>query len=131
MNQRNIFTVFSILLIIWSAFFFFVSEAVITGAHGNVSEEALRVGSTIAELSSAFIFIIGLLLFATRNVPHVLSYFTIGATVLVCVTFKHFLIDHVNVPIAALIFQPLIAIITGFLWYKDKFPSNKTKVSLA
>lgn len=131
MNQRNLFTAFSIILLLWAVSFYLQAENVIKGSYGEVSAEAIAVGTINIQLASVFLFIISLFLFATRNVPQVLGYFTVGATVLVLMTCKHMFIDGIGVPVIALISQSIIAILTAYLWYKDKFSAKTNNFGTA
>ena len=78
-----------------------------------------------AQLASTFLIIIALMVWATRNVPQVLGYFTIGTTILVMVTLKHIFIDGVAVPIGAPIFQGIVALLSGYLWYKNRIANSQ------
>jgi uncharacterized membrane protein YfcA len=64
--------------------------------------------------------LLGLIAYANRNTPNVAWAFTIGVGVLLSVTLKHLFIDHVNVPVPALIIQVLIFLVCGYLWSQEK-----------
>ena len=120
MNQKNIFTGIAIFLLFWALSFYFIGEKVVGDSFPGLSEEGMFADVINAQLASTFLLIIALMVWATRNIPQVIGYFTIGTVVLVMVTMKHIFVDDVAVPLLAPIFQGLIGVICGYLWYKNK-----------
>lgn len=125
MNQKNIFTVIAIFLLFWALSFYFIGEKVVGDSFPGLSEEGMYAAIINAQLASTFLIIIALMVWATRNVPQVLGYFTIGTTILVMVTLKHIFIDGVAVPIGAPIFQGIVALLSGYLWYKNRIANSQ------
>jgi hypothetical protein len=125
MNQKNIFTVIAIFLLFWALSFYFIGEKVVGDSFPGLSEEGMYAAIINAQLASTFLIIIALMVWATRNVPQVLGYFTIGTTILVMVTLKHIFIDGVSVPIVAPIFQGIVALLSGYLWYKNRITNSQ------
>ena len=125
MNQKNIFTVIAIFLLFWALSFYFIGEKVVGDSFPGLSEEGMYAAIINAQLASTFLIIIALMVWATRNVPQVLGYFTIGTTILVMVTLKHIFVDDVAVPIVAPIFQGIVALLSGYLWYKNRIANSQ------
>jgi hypothetical protein len=120
MNQKNIFTGISVFLLIWALSFYFIGEKVVGDSFPGLGKEGMFAAMINAQLASTFLLIIALMVWATRKTPQVLGYFTIGTSVLVMVTFKHIFLDGVAVPILAPIFQSIVALLSGYLWYKHE-----------
>lgn len=120
MNQKNIFTGISVFLVFWALSFYFIGEKVVGDSFPGLDKEGMFAAIINAQLASTFLLIIALMVWATRKTPHVLGYFTIGTFVLVMITLKHIFLDGVAVPILAPIFQTIVVLLSGYLWYKHE-----------
>lgn len=123
MNQKNIFTVMAALLAIQGIGFYFMGSQIATDAFGDIGAPGNLAAKHLLEVMAALSFNFGLLAYATRSNPAVLWAFTLGFVILVIVTLKHMLADHINVPILAVGFQILSLLACGYLWMQN----NKAK----
>ena len=120
MNQKNIFSVISVVLILQGIGFLVMGNKVVSSAFPNVDEAGHHALVLIMEVVSALSILLGLITYTVRNTPDVLWAYTIGTLILVVFTFKHLFADHVNVPIVAVIIQVLIVLTCAYLWLGGK-----------
>jgi hypothetical protein len=120
MNQKNIFTVIAAVLILQGIVFFLLGDKMVSDTFPTVEGEGHRALTLVLEVPSALSILIGLIAYASRNTSSVVWAFALGSTILLCVTLKHLFMDHVNVPIAAVVIQALIVISCGYLWSQSK-----------
>lgn len=103
--------------------FFLMGSTIVTDAFGDVGESGNMAGKRLLEVMAVLSFNFGLLAYATRSNPQVLWAYTLGFAILLVVTLKHVLADHINVPIWAVAFQILSLLAVGYLWMRH----NKVK----
>jgi hypothetical protein len=125
MNQKNVFTVMAIFLAVQGIAFFLMGSTIVTDAFGDVGESGNMAAKRLLEVMAALSFNFGLLAYATRSNPQILWAFALGFAILLVVTLKHVLADHINVPIWAVGFQVLSLLAVGYLWMQH----NKVKPS--
>jgi len=120
MNQKNIFSAIAVLMILQGVVFYFMGDQMMTQAFPNVVEPGHHELKLLFEVLSAFSIMVGFIAYACRNTPSTVWAFTAGFGVLVCVTAKHMFIDHVNVPIPAIVIQVLIFVVCAYLMSQKK-----------
>lgn len=120
MNQKNVFTGISVVLILQGLVFFFMKTQIMTDAFPGLPTEAYHASGIMIEVVAALSIFIGLVAYGTRATPSVLPVFTLGSLVFLAVTLKHLLADNVNVPIPAVVIQVLIVLLCGYLWLGKK-----------
>ena len=86
MNQKNIFTFISAILILQGLAFFILGDQIMLSAFPSVEGEGQRALNLFMEVPAALSILIGLIAYAVRNTPSVLWAFTIGTAVLLAVT---------------------------------------------
>ena len=120
MNQKNIFSIISVVLILQGIVFYIMGAQMVKDTFPNVDETGQHALRLLLEVPSALSILLGLITYANRTHPSVLWAFTIGTAVLLCVTMKHMLVDHVNVPIPAVVIQGMILLSCAYLWSQNK-----------
>jgi hypothetical protein len=120
MNQKNLFSIIGIVLILQGIAFFFMKDQMVTDTFPGVDATGHDALNKLIEVMSALSIIIGLTAWTGRNSPAIIPGFAIGSLVLVCVTAKHMFIDHVNVPVFAYVIQFLILLACMYLWTQKK-----------
>jgi hypothetical protein len=120
MNQKTIFLVIGAILVLQGIAFLMMGDKVISGAFPNVDDTAKYPGVTLLHVVAMLSIAIGLISFAARNSPQVLWGYALGFSLLTLLTLKHLLMDHINVPIPALVIQIGIALACIYLWIQSK-----------
>ena len=120
MNQKNIFSVISVVLILQGVAFYFMKDQMVTDTFPGLDAAGYLALTKLMEVVCALSILLGLVTYANRNTPGVVWAFTLGTLVLVLVTSKHMFMDKVNVPLAAFIIQLLILLSCAYLWSKQK-----------
>ena len=92
----------------------------ITNTFPDVTEPGHTALLRLLQVPSALSILLGLVTYANRGTANVVWAFTLGTAILLSVTLKHMLIDHVNVPIPAVTIQVLILLACGYLWSQEK-----------
>lgn len=116
MNQKNVFTVIAVVLVLQGVVFFIIGNKMVLSTFPGLTEDCYRALSQVIEVPSALSILVGLIAYASRNTPGVLWAFTLGTAVLVGVTLKHMFIDAVAVPLPAMVIQALILLACAYLW---------------
>lgn len=116
MNQKNIFTGISVLLLLQGIGFFFMKDQLMTSTFPAVEGAGHEALTRLLEVMSALSILIGIVAWTARNSPDTVAGFAIGFLVLILVTLKHVLIDTINVPIFAIVIQVLIFLSCAYLW---------------
>jgi hypothetical protein len=116
MNQKNIFTVLSAVLILQGICFYFLGDQLMTSAFPDVADPGHHALVQLFQVPAALSIVVGLIAYATRTTPNVAWAFAIGFGVLLCITLKHLLVDNIHVPIPAVIIQILIVLACAFAW---------------
>lgn len=124
MNQKNIFTVIGAVLVLQGIVFYFIGDKLMTGAFPNLDANGNFATANLAQVMAAMSITVGLIAYAARNAAQVLWAFTLGFSLFSLVSLKHLIIDHINVPVPALVIQIAIALICGYLWMKNKKPQT-------
>lgn len=125
MNQKNIFSATSILLMIWSVSFYLMGKTIAVDTYPGIDEIGIFAVSINAQLGAMFIMIVALVMWAGKNSPEVLGAFTLGVGLLAVNTLKHYFIDDVYIPVVAIIFQWVIAILFAILWFRQNSMDKK------
>jgi hypothetical protein len=120
MNQKNIFTAISVVLILQGLVFFFMGNQLMASAFPASDEACRHLLALLFEVVAALSIAVGLIAYATRTTPGAVWAFTFGTAVLLIVTLKHLLVDGINVPIPAVIIQVLIVLACGYLMMGKK-----------
>ncbi len=120
MNQKNIFTAIAAILVLQGIGFFLMGDQMITNTFPDVTEPGHTALLRLLQVPSALSILLGLVTYANRGTANVVWAFTLGTAILLSVTLKHMLIDHVNVPIPAVTIQVLILLACGYLWSQEK-----------
>ena len=126
MNQKNIFTAIAVILILQGLAFYFMGGKIIAGAFPNVDATGQLALKQLLEVVAVLSFNFGLMAYATRNAPATVGAWTLGFALLLIVTLKHYLVDHINVPIPAIAIQVLSLLACGYLML-----GSKKKMSVA
>jgi len=120
MNQKNVFSVIAVLLVLQGLFFLIMGDKVVTDTFPGTDETGHHALIILMQVPAALLILIGIIMYANRTTPNIAWAFTLGFAILVGVTYKHLLVDHVKVPMLALVLQTLILIACGFLWSQKK-----------
>jgi hypothetical protein len=128
MNQKNMFTAISVVLILQGLGFFFMGDRIAVDAFPNVDASVQGAVKIMLEVMSALSIALGLIAYASRTHAGAVWAFTVGFAIFLCVTLKHLLVDGVNVPIPAVVIQTLIVLVCGYLWLGQ---SKRTVASAA
>lgn len=122
MNQKNIFTAISVILLLQSIFFYTMGGKVVAEVYPNLSADGITVATTMMRVAAMLNIALGLISFAARNSPQVLWAYTVGFGLFALNTLKDLFIDKINVPIAAVVIQVGIVLVCGYLWYRQSRP---------
>ena len=127
MNQKNIFSAISVVLILQGIAFFAMGDKMISDTFPTVDANGHSALMTILQVVSALSILCGIVAWANRTSANVAWAYTLGSLVLLCVTMKHLLMDHINVPTFAWVIQVLITLSCAYLWLGKK--ENKTAMA--
>ncbi len=119
MNQKNIFTGFAAALILQGIVFYFMGTKIMTDSFPNLDEKGTYAATIMIKVLGTLSFTMGLISYAVRNNPQVLWAYTIGMGVMCLNTLKDLFIEHLNVPIPAILIQVAMVVLSGYLWYKE------------
>jgi hypothetical protein len=120
MNQKNIFTVIGVVLVLQGFAFYVVGDKMGASVFPNLDEASKYATTNLFQVISMLSIAIGLISFASRNSPEVVWGFTIGFGLFGLNSLKHMFVNHINVPIPAIVIQLGIALVCGYLWMQDK-----------
>ena len=120
MNQKNIFSAISVVLILQGVFFYAMGKKVVSDAFPNVDETGHNALVILMQVVSALSILCGIIAWANRTSINVVWAYTLGSLVLLLVTLKHEFMDHINVPVFAIIIQVLITLSCAYLWSQEK-----------
>ena len=115
MNQKNIFTAIGAILAIQGIAFYFMADNVVSSAFPNLDEAGKHAPIILMQVMAVMSFALGLVAYASRNTPGDLWAFFIGFALFSIVSLKHLFIDHINVPIPAIVIQLCIVLACGYL----------------
>jgi len=116
MNQKNIFTVIGAILLLQGIAFYLMGDKMGSSTFPNLDQAGNFATTNLFQVISMLSIVVGLISFATRNSHQVLWAYTIGFGLFGLNSLKHLFIDHINVPIPAIVIQLVIALICGYLW---------------
>ena len=125
MNQKNIFSVIGAVLVLQGIFFYIMADYVVSDAFRGIDEAAKYAPTILMQVMGVMSVMLGVIAFASRNAAGVLGAFLIGFTLFLAVSLKHLLIDHINVPIPAIVVQAGIVLACGYL----RMQGNKAKTA--
>jgi len=123
MNQRTIFSVIGVVLVLQGIFFYFMADYVVTDAFAGIDEAAKSAPMVLMQVMGVMSITLGVIAFATRNTAEVLIGFLIGFVLFLMVSLKHLFVDHINVPIPAIVVQAGVVFACIYLrmqWGKAK-----------
>lgn len=120
MNQKNIFTVIGVILILQGIAFFTMCTKVAASSFPSLDEAGVQAVAVVITVIGMLSILVGLISFAARNTPAVLWAYALGFGLLCLNTLKHYFIDHINVPMPAMIIQILVFLACGYLWMKSR-----------
>ncbi len=120
MNQKNIFTFIGAILVLQGIIFYLIADKMALFAFPTLIDVGQDAAADLVQVISMMFITIGLISFAARNTPHVLWAYTLGFSLIGLNSLKHLFIDHVNVPIPAIVIQLGIALVCGYLWMQSR-----------
>lgn len=120
MNQKNIFSLISLILLAQGVFFFLMGAKVAGEAFPGLDENGINAGAKLMQVISVTSIIVGLISYACREFPQVVWAYVLGFGLFLGLSLKHLLVDHINVPIPAIIIQALIFLSCGYLWMQQR-----------
>lgn len=122
MNQKNVFTVIGAILLLQGILFYLMGDKMAITTFPNLDDVGKEAAKNLLQVISMMSIAIGLISFGARNTPQVLWAYTIGFGLFGLNSLKHMFINHINVPIPAIIIQLGIALVCGYLWMQNKKP---------
>ena len=120
MNQKNIFPVIGVILLLQSILFYFMGDKMAADTFPNLDAVGKDAAKNLLQVVSMMSIIVGLIAFATKNSPQVLGAFTIGFALFSINSLKHMFVNHINVPIVALVIQIGITLVCAYLWMQGR-----------
>src|SRR4030095_1996032 len=126
MNQKNIFTVIGVVLILQGVAFLTMCTKVAANAFPTLDEAGNNAVAVVISVIGMLFILVGLISIAAKNTPTVLWAYTLGFGWLCLLTLKHYFIDHINVPLPAMIIQILTFLACGYLWMKSRNTANRS-----
>jgi hypothetical protein len=123
MNQKTIFAVIAVVLLIQGVAFYWMGDKMAVDTFPNIDETGKVAAVKLLQVISMLSIAVGLITYAARNSPQVLGAYALGFGLFSLNSLKHYFVDHINVPIAALVIQIAIALVCAYLWMqKSKAP---------
>ena len=120
MNQKNLFTIIGAVLILQGIAFYVMNEKVVTDSFPTLEPTGVYAAGILLTVMAMLSILVGLVAFAARETPSVLWGFTLGFTLLTINTLKHKFVDHINVPVFAMVIQVLITLACIYLWMQSR-----------
>ena len=120
MNQKNIFSVISVILILQGLAFFFMKNDIAADTFPALDDNAHQALAKLVAVISGLSILVGLITYAVRTAPNVVWAYTLGFAVLAAITYKHKFIDGINVPIVAIVIQVIVLLACVYLWRGEK-----------
>ncbi len=120
MNQKNIFTGIAVVLALQGILFYFMGERMVADSFPNMDPNCVFPAFTIMKVLACVSFALGLITYAARTSPQVLWAYTIGIGVMSLNTLNDVFDDRLNVPMAAVVIQIGIVLLSGYLWYQQR-----------
>jgi hypothetical protein len=125
MNQKSIFTAMGLILVIQGIAFYAWGTDVVTRAFPDLDETGKMAPTVLMQVMGVMSVLIGLIAFAARNTAQVVWAFCLGFVLFSVVSLKHLLVDHIQVPIPAIIIQIAIVLCCAYVWMQG----NKQRAS--
>ena len=116
MNQKNIFTIIGVLLILQGIAFLLMEDKMMTQAWPDITDNGHLALSQLFQLPASLFIMVGLITYACRTSPNVAWAFAVGFGVVLCITLKHLLMDNIHVPIPAVVLQILMILAFCYVW---------------
>lgn len=126
MNQKNIFTAIAVVLVLQGLAFYFMGGTIGAESFPDLNEACRMPVTVLMTVIGVLSILVGLISYAARNSPSVLWAYVLGAGLLLCNTSKHRFIDHLNVPIPAMVIQLAIVLACGWLWMQNRSSSSSS-----
>ena len=122
MNQKNMFIVIGAVMLLQGILFYVMEDKLALSTFPDLVEPGKFAVIHLMQVISMFSILVGLVSFAARNSPQVLWAYTIGFGLFGLNSLKHVFVNHINVPVAAIVIQLGIALICAYLWLGAKKP---------
>jgi uncharacterized membrane protein YiaA len=122
MNQKNVFTVIGAILVLQGIFFYAMGDKMTLNIFPDLDDVGKHAATNLLQVISMLSILVGLISFAIRNSPQVLWAYTIGFGLFGLNSLKHMFVDHINVPVVAIVIQLGIALVCAYLWMQIKKP---------
>ena len=127
MNQKNIFTGISVVLVLQGIAFYTIAGKFVSESFPGLTEDAANAPTTLMKVFAMFCLALGLITYAVRNYAQCLWAYTVGIGLLSLNTLKDLFIDKLNVPMPAVVIQVGITLLCAYLWYQPfKTPGRTT-----
>jgi hypothetical protein len=120
MNQKNIFNIIGVVLLIQGIMFFTMKDKTVTDAFPYVEYNGHYAAGKLMEVMAVLSVLVGFITFGARNTPQVLWGYSLGFTLLTVLSLKHLLRDQINVPIYAIVIQVVITLACCYLWMQSR-----------
>ena len=124
MNQKTILPIIGVVLLLQGIIFYAMGDKMSSTVFPNLNEAGTQAATNLMQVISMMSIVLGLISLAARKSPQVLWAFTIGFALFGLNSLKHVFIDHINVPVAALVIQFAIALVCAYLWLSPKKPQT-------
>ena len=120
MNQKNIFTAISVVLALQGVAFYFMGDTIAGDSFPTLEESGRHSVGVIMQVVGLLSVLVGLISYAVRSNAAVLWAYLLGFGLLTLNTLKHKFIDHLNVPIPAIVIQVAIVLACAYLWSQNR-----------
>ncbi len=120
MNQKNIFTIIAVVLLLQGIFFYVMGDKVIADSFPNLDDKGIYAGTVLMQVISVISLIVGMITYAVRNTANAVWAYLIGFILFSGLSLKHLLVDHINVPIPAIVIQLGIVLACAYLWMQNR-----------
>lgn len=120
MNQKNIFSIISVLLILQGVGFWAMKTQTAASTYPTLDATGLAAVVSVIELVCAISILTGIITWAVRSTPGIAWAYALGFLIVVATTLKHMYVDNINVPMPALIIQVLILLSCAYLWMQER-----------
>ena len=120
MNQKNTFTVIGVILVLQGILFYAMGDTLSAQTFPDLDAAGRSASINLLQVISMLSIVVGLISFAARNSPQVLWAFAVGFVLFALNTLKHRFIEHINVPVFAMVIQIVFALACVYLWVNTK-----------
>jgi hypothetical protein len=119
MNQKNIFMIIGVVLLLQGILFYAMGDKMALSTFPDLNDSGKFAVVNLLQVISMMSILVGLISFAARNSPQAIWAFTIGFALFGLNSLKHMFINHINVPIVAIVIQLGIALVCAYLWMQQ------------